>query len=334
MRIIYGLNRIPRFKQPVAAIGVFDGVHRGHQKILKAAVSKARATGGTSVVLTFWPHPQKGLSLYSLAHRLRLIAELGIDACVVIKFSPRFARLPAEDFVRNILCGKINARCIYIGKNFRFGKRAEGNYKTLIAFAKLCNFNLRVFDCLKINGKNISSTLIRVLIKKGNLAAAQKLLGRRVVVLGTVIKGASLAARLGFPTANINPHHEVLPPPGIYAVKIIYEKKNYFGACYIGHKPTFNRNIFIPKMNMLRLPRRAQLIRDGIKSIQRVGVKAQQPGIEVHIFNFRKNLYGKDLEIHFLRKIREERKFNSPLELTAQIQKDIISAKSINSFHK
>jgi riboflavin kinase/FMN adenylyltransferase len=306
MKIIYGIKHIKKFTRPVVALGVFDGVHRGHQKILKAAVAKARQIKGKSIVLSFWPHPQKEDSLYSLAHRLKLIAGLGIEVCIVIKFSLRFAQVSAEDFVKNILCRKLHAGYIYIGKNFRFGQGASGDAKTLKAMAGPCCFKLRLFDVVKENKKNINSSFIRTLIRKGDLALAEKLLGRAVSVLGTVTKGISLAAKLGFPTANINPHHEVLPPRGIYAVKIIFAGRAHYGVCYIGKKPTF-------RACQPRYKRHGKI------------------NIEVHIFDFKKNLYGKDLEVSFYQKLREERRFVSPAALSAQVQKDVVAAKKIFS---
>jgi len=280
-------------------MGVFDGLHLGHRQILQAAARKARAIGGTSVVLTFWPHPQKKESLYSLEHRLRLIAGLGIDVCVVINFNQKFARLSAEDFIKRVLAGKIKARYIFVGRNFRFGRNARGGRQTLKKFSRLYNFKLKLFSMLKTKNKPISSTYIRAMIKRGDIARAGALLGRPVSILGTVIKGSSLGARLGFPTANINPHHEVIPQDGIYAVKIIYNKQKFPGVCSIGTKPTFTAQ--------------------------------QKKYIEAHIFNFRKNIYGRYLEIQFIKRIRGQKKFASSCALTRQVKKDIVFAKRLFS---
>lgn len=297
MRVICGINKIKKFKKPVAALGVFDGVHRGHQRILKAAVDKARSIKGTSMAVTFWPDPHREKSLYSLEHRLRLIEGLGIDVCIVIRFSEAFSRISAEDFVKNILVKKIGARYVYVGKNFRFGRKGEGDSKTLFSLSRSYNFKLKAFDMVKINGKPISSTYIRGLITDGKINTAAKLLARPVSVLGTVIKGTSLATKLGFPTANIDPHHEVLPPSGIYAALIIYNNKKFKGACYIGRRPTLT--------------------------------KGRDKHIEVHIFNFKKNIYGKDLEIWFIKKIRDDKRFGSLESLASQIKKDVFSARQI-----
>ncbi len=310
MKVIYGINKIKKSKKPVVALGVFDGVHIGHQRILRATVDKARRIKGTSIVVTFSPHPQKEGSIYSLEHRLKLISEVGIDICIVIAFNKRFSQIPAEDFIKDILVNKISVRYIYVGRNFRFGKQARGNFKTLNRLSHIYNFKLKVFDIIKINNQPISSTYIRRLITRGKLNAAGKLLSRPVSVLGTVIRGTSLASRLGFPTANINPHHEVLPPSGIYAVSAIFNNKKFKGVCYIGTKPTFSRQ-------------------DGISLL--AGKHQRQKHIEVYIFNFKKNIYGKYLEIQFIKKIRNERKFNSPQYLVQQVKKDIAQTRKIFS---
>ena len=278
-------------------MGVFDGVHRGHRVILQSAVRQAREIKGTSVALTFWPHPQKEDSLYSLEHRLRLFRELGADVCIVINFNQGFSRMRAEDFIENILVKKLATHYVYVGKNFRFGRSAKGDFKTL----KRYNLRVKAFKIVKIKNKPISSTCIRILIKKGNLVLAQRLLSRPVSILGTVIRGHSLGRRLGFPTANINPHHEVTPPQGVYAVKIAFSGRKFNGLCYIGNRPTM-----------------------GSKEVK---------AIEVYIFNFKKDIYGKFLEIQFLKKIRGERRFASLSALAGQIKKDVLTAKKVFSHH-
>ena len=289
------------------ALGVFDGVHAGHVNILKDAVKKARRIKGTSIVLTFSPHPQKEESLYSLEHRLKLIGGLGTDVCIVINFNRNFSRIKANDFIKNILIKKIRAHYIYIGKNFRFGRRAEGNFETLREFVRDYHYKLKLFAVIKRRNKPISSTNIRVLIKSGELRAAADLLSRPVSILGTVIRGNFLARSLGFPTANINPHHEVLPPAGVYAVRIIFNKKKLNGICYIGSRPTIKE--------------------------QKIKGKKSPKHIEVHIFDFNKNIYGKYLEIQFIKRIRDEKKFPSRLALTQRVKKDIASVRKLSCRH-
>lgn len=304
MKIIYGVNNIRKLKNPVVAIGVFDGVHRGHRKILKCAVDKAQEIGGTSVVLTFWPHPQKEKSLYSLEHRLRLIAELGIDVCIVVNFSIHFAGMTRECFVKEILAAKIGAAYVYVGNNFRFGKNAKGDLTYLKKLGKVYDFKARGFNIIRVNGRQVSSTLIRGLIKKGRIQEAGSLLDRSVSILGTVIRGRAIGRILGYPTANINPHHEVIPALGIYAVRIILANNTLKGACYIGVRPTIN----------------SRCLAHGAK---------KKINVEAHIFNFNKNIYGKYLEIQFVKLIRPDKKFSSLTLLTQQIKKDVSAAKKI-----
>lgn len=292
MKTIYGLNKVGRYRKPVVALGVFDGVHRAHRKILKYAVRTAHRIKGVSTVITFYPHPQKKKSLYSLRHRLRLISELGIDICIVIKFDKAFSGMAANAFVENILFKKLRAAYVCVGENFRFGKNAEGDAALLGRLSEAYNFRLKIFGLIKINRHPVSSSHIRRLITKGYLYTAQNLLGRRVSVFGTVVKGISLATRLGFPTANIDPHHEVLSPSGVYAAHVFLDNAKFNGICYIAGKR-----------------------------------------VEAHIFNFKKNIYAKDLEIQFIKKIRAKKKFNSRRTLIKQVRKDISEAKEIFSRH-
>ncbi|MBU1923782.1 MAG: riboflavin biosynthesis protein RibF, partial [Candidatus Omnitrophica bacterium] len=241
---------------------------------------------------------QKEKSLYSLKHRLRLISELGVDVCIVINFSASFAKMSASNFIAKILVKKIRCRFVYIGENFRFGKFALGDYKLLSIWAKENYFILKIFKVIKSNGRPISSTAIRRLIKGSKIKAAERLLGRRVSVLGSVIRGNRVARGLGFPTANINPHHEVVPPPGIYAVQVIFAAKKYDGICYIGSRPT-------------------------------VCVRKKPVQVEVHIFGFHKKIYGRFIEIQFVKLIRVDKKFVSINDLAIQIKKDIISCRKI-----
>lgn len=301
MEVIYGLNHIKKYRKPVVAIGVFDGLHLGHRRILEETVNFSRRIKGTSIILTFWPHPQKEESLYSLKHRISLIAELGIDVCIVVNFNQGFAKIKAEDFIKDVLIRRLGAYCLHTGRNFKFGRRASGNLKLLKRFSKANYFKFKAFAVVKKDGQQISSTYIRRLITEGKLKKAQRLLAKPVTVMGTVIRGISLARSLGFPTANIDPHHEILPPAGVYAVRVIFKNKPLNGACYIGGKPT-------------------------LKSKK---VKVKSKNIEVYLFDFKRNIYGKDLEIQFLGKIRRERKFSSYFSLARQIKKDIKLAQNI-----
>jgi len=295
MKIIYGINRAARFRNPVVVMGVFDGVHRAHAGILRSAARFAKGIKGTSIVVTFWPHPQAEESLYSLEHRMKLFSEIGLDVCVVVNFNRGFSRLNPRDFIARFISGKLNAKYLYVGRNFTFGRNASGDWRLLKSLSAIYNYKLRLKPVMRLGEGIISSTRIRKLIKRGRFPEAGKLLGRPVSILGTVIKGSSLARKLGFPTANINPHHEVLPPPGVYMVKVILDERKFYGVCSIGNKPTFAKNTM--------------------------------QHIEVHILNFKKNIYSRDLEVIFIKKIRNQKKFRTLAELALQIKKDIILSK-------
>ncbi|MDD4900364.1 MAG: riboflavin biosynthesis protein RibF [Candidatus Omnitrophica bacterium] len=303
MQIINGISKIKKFTRPVVALGIFDGVHLAHRKIIGDAVKRARLIKGTSLVVTFWPHPRQAKSLYSLNHRLNLIAGLGADAAIVIRFDRKFSQLSAQDFISKILVKKIGAKYIFVGENFRFGRYAAGGVKLLKKFSQIYSYGLKTYRIMYYRGKPVSSTFLRELIRKGNLKTAEKLLLRPVSVLGTVIHGTSLARKFGFPTANLDPHHEVLPPAGVYLVRTALKKKKFNAVCYIGPKPTFIQ--------------------------QRIETKLERDThIEVHIFDFKGNLYGKDLELLFFKKLRQARKFGNTAALINQVKKDLKTAKT------
>ncbi|OGX42189.1 MAG: riboflavin biosynthesis protein RibF [Omnitrophica WOR_2 bacterium RIFCSPLOWO2_02_FULL_45_28] len=292
MKTIFGLSNLKeKFKDTIVMIGVFDGMHRGHRYLIERAVRAARALHKKTVAITFDPHPKGQPYLISLAHRLKVIAELGVSACLVIRFSQQFAKSPPESFIRDTLVKFFHPLYVFVGDNFRFGYRAQGDVALLKRLGKLLGFQVRPVRELGAGRKKISSQRIRSLIRAGSLKKAEELLGRRVSVLGTVIKGESRGRILGYRTANIDPHHEVLPKPGVYAVKVLYNEKEYNGICNIGRRPTFNSQ--------------------------------EEPlNIEVHLFNFRKDIYAEDMEIKFIRKLRDEKKFPSPSFLSIQLKED------------
>lgn len=294
-------------KKTIAAIGIFDGVHLGHKAIIKSAIRRARAIRGKSVVITFHPHPLKILQpdrpiplLMSTKHRLRLIGELGVNICLLIRFNKRFSNLQPRDFVKKILVEKLNVCEVYIGSDFVFGKDGMGNAILLKKYGRCYGFKVKIMPMIKIAGKVVSSTMIRNLIMKGRLDEAAKMLGRPVTVFGTVVKGTRRGKLLGYPTANIDPHHETIPPSGVYAVWVRVRNRKYGGALYIGTRPTF---------------------------------KEAAPVIEVHIFNFRKLIYGEDVEIIFIKKLRSDRRFSSKQKLVEQIRKDNIIARRTLKFN-
>lgn len=299
MWTIFGLaNLKKKLKDTVVVIGVFDGVHRGHCYLIKKALAAAQNLNKKLVCITFYPHPKGEPCLISLKHRLNLIAQLGVRNCVVIRFNKSFARISAQGFIKNILLKMFRPRLIFVGENFHFGYKASGTARLLRHFEKDFGYKVKAVKELTYAGEKISSRALRALITGGQLKEAEKLLGRPVAVLGTVIKGQKRGRLVGYPTANINPHHEVLPKEGVYAVRVLYRERKYNGLCNIGRRPTFGRAI-------------------------------DSKTIEAHLFNFRKNIYGQDLEIQFAERIRDERKFPSLISLAAQIHKDTLKAASL-----
>ncbi len=308
MKVIRGLHALQRpLKGSVLTIGVFDGVHIGHRKVIGKVVARAKKLGVKSVVVTFDPHPIKSLapadnrtlSLISLDHRLRMVGSLGVDILVVVSFTEAVSGLSPGAFVKNILVDKLGVREIYVSDNFYFGKDAAAGVRELEALGGEFGFSVHVVSPARSGGRIISSSLIRKLVTGGDLKKAALLLGRPVSVLGTVVSGARLARELGYPTANLNPHHEVIPPGGVYAVMVRYENRLYRGVLNIGLRPTF----YAPR--------------------------DCEPAIEVHIFGFRRKVYGKDLEVLFMGKLRNERHFSGKADLVAQIENDKKAAQAL-----
>jgi riboflavin kinase/FMN adenylyltransferase len=301
MKVIFGLGKakLQKFLKPALTIGVFDGLHRGHLELLKETKRCARRIKGKSVVLTFYPHPQEELSIYSLTQRLVLFKKMGIDFCVVLSFTQSFSKITPEDFLKNILIKSIRPTWLIIGENFRFGKSARGKPHLLEKFSKVYGYQVKIVPRVRFQKRPVSSTWIRDLIRQGRLRTAERLLTRPVSILGTVIKGDQRGRLLGFPTANIRPHHEIIPSSGVYLAKAFLRRKVFTGLSYIGRKPTFNSP----------------------------GQKSAGVSIEMYIFNLQNNLYGEDLEIQFLKKLRNDRKFSGPQQLITQIKKDISLAK-------
>ena len=299
MKVIYGIGRITNpLKKSAVAIGVFDGVHKGHQHVIKALVQKAKSLRIPAVVITFFPHPVHILRphlhvpyLISLDHRLKLLEELGVDYCLVIKFNKRFSHLKPDVFVKKYLVEKLGAREIIVGDDFRFGEDRSGNLKLFEGLGARYGFHLTVISEVHENNINIHSSYLRQRIAEGNLVQAQQILGRRVSVLGSVVKGDGRGKQLGYPTANIQYECGVLPPNGVYLVEVFYNKKRFFGLANIGQRPSFK-------------PHDKKIV------------------LEVHILNFKKNIYGQKLLVELIKKIRDEKEFPRAQDLINQIRSD------------
>jgi len=301
MKVIYGVGKIKNhLKSPVVTIGIFDGLHLGHQFIIKKVINKANQIGGTSVVLTFNPHPINILRpknylplLFSIEHRIKMFRDLGIDVCVIEEFSRRFYNLAAQEFVSDLLMGQIRPKEVIVGSGFTFGKDAKGDVSLLKRMGRLYNFNVKEIPSVKIGKETVSSTSIRRLIKTGNLKKASRFFGRPVSVFGKVAAGKKEGRILGYPTANVYPCAEITPPAGVYATGVSFNKRIFPSMTFVGNRIHSNKQISIKSSN-----------------------------IEAHIFSFDKKIYGRYIEIEFFKKIRNIRKFSSQDRLKEQIQKD------------
>jgi len=313
MRILYGYRDLDKkLKDPVVAIGIFDGIHLGHKRVIKKVLN-CRAPGSDKAVVTFDPHPQTVLApgktpprLMSLEHRLFIFEKMGLDAAVIIKFTPSIAGMSPEDFIEKVL-KVMGAKKVFVGSNFYFGKGKSGDVRTFKEAGKASGIDVMTVEPVRQGGRIVSSTWLRRLITSGRIERAEKLLRRPVSILGTVVRGDRRGGAFGVPTANIDPHQEVIPPPGVYAVKIDVDGKLFDGVLNVGYKPTFYGT---------RLKKR------------------KEPHIEVHLMDFSDQLYGKALEIFFIKRLRREKHFKSVEKLKSQIHNDIRKAETFLSSEK
>lgn len=308
MKVIYGLGPTKyNFSYPVIAIGIFDGVHKGHQELIKKLIVCAKKRHGQAIVLTFHPHPVHVLHpeiylpfITSLPYRLKLLEELGVDVCIVAKFDKKFSRIQPETFIKEYLVKRIKVREVFVGDDFRFGVGRSGDRDYFQQMAARYNFIFHAVNPIKAHQGKVSSTDIRKFIEEGDLSQASKYLGRPVAILGKVLKGDRRGTRLGFPTANIYNSDEILPPRGVYAVKVKLAKKLYKGMANVGFCPSFHQS-------------------------------SRRMHVEVHLFRFNKDLYGQEILVQFIQKIRDEKIFSSLPELVEQLKKDQhISQKILN----
>ena len=307
MRIVNRIEDIHTpYKNAVITIGNFDGVHIGHQALLHTVTEKSGALDGTAVVMTFEPHPMKLLApgdrtpLITLSEqKTELISRTGIDILICLPFTKAFANIPAREFIQDLLIRRIGMKALVVGKDYTFGRNREGNVALLKNWSRELNFELFIVDWIQSAGitDRISSTRIRELVMDGQMEEAKKLLGRDYQIRGIVTAGRHRGASLlGFPTANIHLQDELCPKQGIYAVTVQLQDQIYQGVANIGYSPTFNDHIFT---------------------------------IEVHIIDFKKDIYDIPIRINFIRRLRDEKKFNDIESLSSQIGQDIANARNI-----
>ena len=309
MKVYTSLQHAVPVRGSAVTIGIFDGVHLGHKKIIAETVKRAKSLGLKSALVTFNPHPLKVIhperspkTFIALEHKSRLGESLGIDILVILNFTRPLSMLSPRRFVEKFLAKGLKAREVIVGRDFRFGTHKKGDIDLLKALGRVCGFSVRPIDEVKVKGVCVSSSLIRSLITRGDLDGASRLLGRRVSILGAVVHGSKIGRRLGYPTANIKAHHEAIPPSGVYAVKVRYKGENYKGVLNIGFRPT----------------------------VTGPDHELKDPTIEVHIFNFEeKNIYGEDIEVLFIKKLRDEKHFSDVDALANEIRKDITTARRL-----
>lgn len=330
MRIIRELPNRLDYPNPVVTIGNFDGVHIGHQKIFRRVVEKAKEIHGTPMAITFDPHPvrvlapERGLKiLTTFEDKANLISSAGIKVLICIGFSKEFAKTDPDEFIKDMLGNKLGVKWVTVGHNYAFGKGKKGTTSLLRRRGKKYGFGVSVVRYAKVYDDIVSSSRVRSLLLRGRVCEASKMLGRAYHIEGTVIKGAGRGTSLlHTPTANITTPNELVPKEGVYAVKVS-----------IG-----NRQEEIGNMKTIahRLSPIAYEIYDGVANIGKNPTFATTFGnmpmsYEVHIFDFNQNLLGEKIKIHFIDRIRDEKKFSGIGELEEQIKKDIQKAKQILS---
>ena len=305
MKIFHGTDNAGITRGTVLTLGVFDGLHLGHQRIMQTVVESANETGAVPTVITFDPHPRAVLHpenapplLQTLDQRLANFEVLGIKQTIVIRFDKEFAGIDAETFLRDIVHERLQAREVFLGKGFFFGKNRGGNIALLREMSKKLGFFADEVAEVRLRGHRISSSKIRQLLAEGRVNLARRMLGRPYGVEGQIIHGLQRGRTIGFPTANLHPHNRVIPKFGVYATATLIDGKWRRSITNVGVRPTFDDD--------------------------------QNPSIESYIFDFDGDLYGDVLRVRFLHRIRDERKFASIDELRAQIERD--TRRALNYF--
>ena len=303
MKVFNNTNITKKFKNSAIAIGNFDGVHKGHQKVFQQTKKIAKKNKIKFGVLTFKPLPvmffNKKIKNYRLSsedEKLKLFKKNKVDFLINIKFNKKFSKIKAEEFIEKIIYKKINPKLIAVSNNFKFGRNRKGDVILLKKFGELYNYHLLKIKPFKYLNKTVSSTKIRNHLKKGKVNLATKLLSRTWFIDGKVVQGKKLGRKLGYRTCNMKVKNYILPKKGIYAVKVLLDDKKikHSGVAYLGSRPTFG---------------------------------GEEIFLEVNIFGIKKNLYKKKLRVYFLKFLRGDKKFNSSSQLINQMNKDVISAK-------
>lgn len=303
MKLFHSIQDFQSKEKTIVTLGTFDGMHIGHQAILKKLKSKRTDSDCKVLVLTFFPHPRMVLKtnreillLNTIEERIQLFKEFGIDYLIVQEFTPEFANLSAEDFVKDVLVDTFNIEKIVIGYDHHFGKNRSANIHDLIEFGKKYHFDVEQISAEELDHVSVSSTKIRKALDEGNVTLAKNYLGYPYMISGTVIKGKQLGRTIGFPTANIQieENYKLIPAIGAYVVEVLIKAKTYYGMLNIGWNPT-------------------------------VGGNTQS--VEVNIFDFEQDIYNQKITVCFLERIRDEKKFSSIEMLKKALHEDKLFSK-------
>jgi riboflavin kinase/FMN adenylyltransferase len=306
MEIIRSIEELERLPGPLfLAIGVFDGVHRGHQAVISTSTSHARSADGTPIVVTFDPHPVKVLRphnaphlLTATQHKIALIRDLGVDHLLVINFDKKFAATAPEKFVEQLVAHSKPLREICVGHEWSFGKDRRGNLGLLKKLGMQFDFGVIGIPPVMADGEVVSSTAIRQAVENGDFAKSAAMLDRQYTILGTVTRGDNLGKKIGFPTANLSAHSEQFPPNGVYLAEAWINGVSYHGVINLGYRPTISS-----------------------RKSDRV--------LEIHLLDFNRDIYGEDVEVRFVCHLRPERKFDSLEALAQQIDFDVRHAREL-----
>jgi len=303
MRLFHGTENAKIARPTVLTLGVFDGLHLGHQLIMKTIVERAQATGAVPTVITFDPHPRALLHpesapplLQTFDQKIEALSVLGIEQTIVIRFDQNFAQIRAEDFLRTVIADRLHAKEVYLGCGFAFGHGREGNIELLRTVSQSLGFFADEVPELRLRGRRVSSSRIRELLQQGQVNLARRMLGRPYGVEGRVVRGAERGAALGFPTANLHPQNRVIPRNGVYVTATLIDGQWRRSVTNIGTRPTFG--------------------------------SANESSIETFVMNWSGDLYGDVARVRFLHRLREEKKFGSIEELKLQIERDVARAQN------
>ena len=307
MKIHTDLNNF-NVHTPVVTIGTFDGIHKGHYEIISRLIKLTKKVHGESVVFTLWPHPRIVIEpnntnlrlLNTLDEKIELLEKSGVEHLIIFPFTKEFSQLSSYDFIKNILVNKIGVKFLVFGYDHQFGRNREGKFKNIVEYANLFGFEIEKIDALNIAQINVSSTKIRNALVSGNIDIANKYLGYDYFLKGIVGEGSKIGRSLGFPTANliVQDRYKLIPADGVYAVEVRINNNYYKGILNIGIRPTIKDH-------------------------------SEDKSIEVHILDFNKNIYNKEITLIFKKKIRDEQKFDNIELLKKQLLSDKEEAISI-----